>query len=209
MSQRRGEIQFLKEREKEELENVIKNDGGINQKRNYAIYKIGLYCALRASEIGLIKESDLHKTRYGTTIYCKRLKGSLNNTILIIDPEIESALSEYLAVKDEIYGPSPYLFPSLGSHGKPISRKTLDKMIRRYCDNTSIPQDKRHMHVLKHTRAVNLGEAGAEIAEIQWWLGHKNINNTMVYAQFTINRQLGLYNKLKHYKPIGDFELWN
>ena len=190
------EIKYLLRNEKEALFQAIRSSPGRHCKRDYAICQTALYCALRASEIGLLFEQDIRFTSQGITIYCRRLKGSHNNTILIIDPDVEAALKEYLSIKQNIYGITDFLFPSQKG-GKGISRKTLDKMIKNYATETTIPDDKRHMHVFKHTRAVDLGESGAELSDIQWWLGHKSIKNTMIYAQYTINRQMRLYQLLK------------
>lgn len=190
------EIKYLLETEKRELFDAIKKSNKRHRIRDYALYSLSLYCALRPSEIGLIKTTDLRFTSSGITVYCRRVKGSNNNTILIIDPEVDQSLRNYLDLKQKMYGESMYLFPSQKKGGRGISRKTLDKSMKCYCQNTSIPHDKQHMHVLKHTRAVDLGNTGVGISDIQWWLGHKNIENTMIYAQFSIRQQLNLYHQL-------------
>lgn len=67
---------------------------------------------------------------------------------------------------------------------------------QKYCRNTSIPADKHHFHVLKHTRAVQLADLGVNVQDIQWWLGHKKIENTLIYMQFTTAQQDRLYRYL-------------
>ena len=33
--------------------------------------------------------------------------------------------------------------------------------------------EKRHIHVLKHTRAIDLAELDLDLDDVQFWLGHK------------------------------------
>ena len=36
----------------------------------------------------------------------------------------------------------------------------------------------------------------ADIRDVQWWLGHKYITNTMIYLNYSISARKDLYNKL-------------
>lgn len=191
-------IKYLRSDEVYELFDVIHLDQSRHAIRNKAIFSIAKYCALRVSEI-----TYMEFTAYDPIlqqIYCRREKGSNNNTIRIIDPDVIEALQQYLHIRSRLYPDSKYLFPS--QKGSPISRKQLDFIMKKYCSTTSISDDKHHFHVLKHTRAVELGNSGADIKDIQWWLGHKNIDNTMIYMQYTTNQQEALYQKLKEAKRI-------
>jgi len=57
--------------------------------------------------------------------------------------------------------------------------------MKRYGKKAGIPEDKCHFHVLKHSIATHLLDAGADIRFVQDWIGHKNIQNTVVYAQIS------------------------
>lgn len=186
-------IKYLRSDEVYELFDVISLDHSRHAIRNKAIFSIAKYCALRVSEITFMEFSAYDP--YRQQIYCRRGKGSNNNTIRIIDSEVIDAMQNYLHIRPHLYPDSKYLFPS--QKGSPISRKQLDFIMKKYCRTTSITEDKHHFHVLKHTRAVELGNSGADIKDIQWWLGHKNIDNTMIYMQYTTNQQEALYQKLK------------
>lgn len=185
-------MKYLDAQEKERLFLVIDADTSTHSIRNRAIFYLSFYAALRVSEVGMIYESDLNL--YNKEIYCKRLKGSRNNTLRIIDNRVYSVIMEYVRYKKEHYNPSPYLFPS--QKGNPISRKTLDDMMKRYCSISNISKEKSHFHVLKHTRAIELAELGLDTKDIQYWLGHKSIKSTEVYLEFTTKQQDWLYRKL-------------
>ena len=73
----------------------------------------------------------------------------------------------------------------------------LNYLTKKYCAAAGIrDKSKCHFHTLKHTRAVMLADAGLDIKEVQYWLGHKNVNNTMIYFQFTTSQYETLYRKL-------------
>ncbi len=192
MVNRNRTIKYLTSQELETLFKQIRNDyNSKHYHRNLALFYLAQYCALRVSEPCQMLLSDYDPELH--TIYCRRQKGSNSNTIRIVDPELIDILTDYLKCRAELYEPSEYLFPS--QKGGPLSRQMLDYLIRYYCQDTCIPDCKRHFHVLKHTRAVELGNLGLDIKEIQWWLGHKNLSNTLIYAQFTTSQQDMLYEK--------------
>lgn len=189
-------IKYLYHDEKEALFNIIDQDRSLHYIRNKAMFFLAEYAALRASEIGLIRldEFNIHNKE----IYLHRLKGSNNNTLRIIDTRVYDALTDYLDYRTEHNIQTDFLFCS--QKQTPVSRKTLDKLMKRYCARANIPSEKAHFHVLKHTRAVELAELGLDTKEVQYWLGHKSIKNTEIYLQFTSRQQEALYRKIQFLK---------
>lgn len=187
-----SKIKYLYPYEKKALFQVLENDTSKYHIRNRAIIYLAEYAALRASEVGLIRLGDINP--YTLDIYFNRLKHSNCNRLRIIDTNVTSALQDYLAYRKEYGIDSEYLFPS--QKGTPISRKTLDELMKKYCRLAGIPEEKAHFHVLKHTRAVELADLGLDTKEVQFWTGHKNIANTEIYLQFTTTQQNTLYLKM-------------
>lgn len=187
-----SKIKYLYTYEKDALFRAIETDISKYHLRDKAIIYLAEYAALRASEVGLIRLSDINPDTLD--IYFKRLKHSNCNRLRIIEPNVLSALQDYLTYRKESGVDSEYLFPS--QKGNPISRKTLDDIIKKYCRLAGIPEEKAHFHVLKHTRAVELADLGLDTKEVQFWTGHKNIANTEIYLQFTTTQQNTLYTKM-------------
>jgi integrase len=146
----------------------------ITDKRDKAIFLLAYRHGLRASEVGLLRVSDLDLKRLRMIFH--RLKGSLSGEHPLQADEAR-ALKAWLKSRDM---DSPILFPS--RRGLPISRQMLDVLIKSYGEEASIPKNKRHFHVLKHSIATHLLDAGAELRFLQDWLGHSNIQNTVIYT---------------------------
>lgn len=66
-----------------------------------------------------------------------------------------------------------------------MSRRGLDWLMKQYGKTAKLPADKQHFHVLKHSIATHLLDAGADIRFVQDWLGHSNIQNTVIYTYLT------------------------
>ena len=59
---------------------------------------------------------------------------------------------------------------------------TLEWLMKRYGETAKLPADRRHFHVLRHFIASHLLNADAELRFVQDWLGHANIQNTVIYT---------------------------
>ena len=82
--------------------------------------------------------------------------------------------------------------PEIATHdGRPASSVTQNAL-----NQTQICKSATHWHTLKQSIAVHLAESGADVKELQNYLGHKKIDSTMVYFQFTTKQQDAFYNKI-------------
>lgn len=159
--------------------------------RNEAMFKVIYYCALRNSETALIKVDSYNP--YKNQIYCKRLKGGVSNTLKIIDDDIVKSLEKHISLNK----PQKYMFCNFKTD-KPLSRKTIFDIFKKTCITAKITNDEKwHPHTLRHTRAIHLAENDLDLKDLQFWLGHKYIENTQVYFQFTSKQQYEMYQKIK------------
>jgi site-specific recombinase XerD len=54
--------------------------------------------------------------------------------------------------------------------------------MKQYGELAKLPKDKQHFHTLKHSIATHLLDAGDNLRFVQDWLGHAQIQNTVIYA---------------------------
>lgn len=185
-------IKYFTQQEAANLFNAIISSNNAHSVRDLAIFRVAYRCGLRASEIALIKLEDYNASK--GELYCKRLKGSCNNTIRL-DKKTKNALDKYILECAASLN-SEVIFKS--QKNKPISRQTLDHLMKQYCAYANIDdKNKYHFHSIKHTTAVHLAESDMDIKELQWWLGHRSVSNTEIYFQFTTKQQEKMYCKLE------------
>jgi len=156
----------------------------IVSKRDKALFLIGYRHALRASEIGMLHVTDIDFKQHRITV--RRLKGSHGGQHPLQPDELR-LIKAYLKERDDeswrSAAHSPLLFPS--NRNQPISRITLHKAMRQYGETARLPKEKRHFHVLKHSIVTHLLDAGEDISFVQWWAGHAQVQNTMIYTHIT------------------------
>ncbi|MGV8119095.1 MAG: tyrosine-type recombinase/integrase [Candidatus Xenobiia bacterium LiM19] len=127
--------------------------------------------------MSLLQRHDLN-IRQGR-IYISRVKGSIARTYPI-QPEDLRRLRSYLNTRDD---DSPYLF--ISNRGTPLERRSYWDLMQKHGNMAGIPRRKQRFHALRHSIAVHLLDAGADVAFVQDRLGHANIQNTMVYMCYT------------------------
>jgi integrase len=164
-------IKWLTQDELKKLFSVIKNP------RDFAIFLLAYRHGLRISEIGLLRVDDIDFKQQRIMIH--RLKGSLSGYHPLQPDEIK-ALKR--AIKARAID-SPTLF--LSRRSEAIAKRSIHDLATTYGELAGIPEEKRHFHVLKHSIATHLLDAGADLRWIQDWLGHAQVQNTVIYAQIT------------------------
>lgn len=169
---RTDKIKFLTSDELKQLMSVIDN------KRDKALFLIAYRHGLRASEVGMLQVTDLDFKQNKIMIH--RLKGSHSGTQPLQPDEIKT-LKAYL--KARLNQASPILF--LSRNNTPVHRRTLDDLMKKYGQLANLPPDKQHFHVLKHSIATHLLEVSGDLRFVQDWLGHSNIQNTIIYSYLT------------------------
>lgn len=174
--------------------------------RNEALFRVMYYCALRVSEVINLKLDDyiLFRDEYNRIqheIHCTRVKKGNNNTLRLLDRETISIIQRHISLNK----PTDYLFVNFKT-GRPLSRKTLDFILRGnvkkhivgICEAAKIQDsNKWHCHTFRHTRAIQLADDGLDLKELQYWLGHSRVENTLIYFEFTSNQQRAMYQKLE------------
>lgn len=162
-------IKFLTQDETNRLFSAIKN------KRDRAIFLIAYRHGLRASEVGRLMVSDIDFKKLRIMVH--RLKGSDSGEHLM-QPDEAKALKAHLRARKAL---TPVLFTS--NRNDPISRSMLHRLMRTYGEAAKLPRDKQHFHALKHSIATHLLDTSDDLHFVQDWLGHSNIQNTVIYTK--------------------------
>jgi site-specific recombinase XerD len=149
--------------------------------RDRAILRLAYHRGLRASEVGLLQLSD-YRADAGR-LFVHRLKGS-NSAEFPLLPVEQTSLRAWIRERGTVPGP---IFPS--RNRRPISRRRLDELMRHYGALANIPEDRRHMHVLKHSCGTHLYERTGDIVLVQDHLGHRDIRSTSIYIAMSTKKR--------------------
>jgi len=149
----------------------------IKDKRDKALFYLAYHHGLRASEVSLLQRADIYDKQ--GRIYIHRVKGSISKAYPI-QPEDSRLIRAYLRTRTD---DSPYLF--ITNRNMPLERRSYWDLMQKYGKLAAFPKEKRRFHALRHSIAVHLLDAGADVAFVQDRLGHANIQNTMVYMRYT------------------------
>lgn len=132
-------------------------------------FRAGELCNLRWSQIDLIS----------CRIHVQRIKGGVDSVHPVRDREIR-LLKKLYAQRE---GKFPYVFRS--HRGTKLTRGAFYMMIRRLAEKTDINLERVHPHMLRHATGYKLANSGVCTRTIQDYLGHANINNTVVYTRLS------------------------
>lgn len=185
-------LKYFTEEELKVLLKTIKKSKSRHSERDLVLVKIAYYCGLRSSEVGLLTPNRYNPLT--KELYCERLKGSINNT-LVLDDNTNRLLTKYIK-KHQIKNDEP-IFSS--QKGNPINRRTLNSMMKRYCIESKVIIDpsKHKFHTLKHSCGTHLANQGLSALQIRAWLSHSSISSSLIYISHTSKQHQLLLDKLK------------
>lgn len=132
---------------------------------------------LRVSEACALEVSDIDAPRM--VIHVRHGKGDRPRDVPL-SPRLLAALREYWRLERP---PAPYLFIAQGSR-RPLGQQSVSRAIAVARVDAGI---KRHVtsHMLRHSFATHLLEAGTDVRVIQQVLGHADLGTTAGYLRVT------------------------
>ncbi|MGH1468941.1 MAG: tyrosine-type recombinase/integrase [Bdellovibrionales bacterium] len=137
--------------------------------RNTCMVELALNTGARASELLNIRWMDLDTTE--KTVFIKGLKGS-NDREIPIQPDLYERIKKLknpeALLKDSVFNISYPRLIQIWNDYKPVNKK---------------------FHSLRHTFALNLYKKTRDLRLVQVALGHRNIQNTIVYAEYVYSTE--------------------
>ncbi len=163
----------------------------IESPRDRALFGLIYHYGLRVAEATAvtIKDVDLKNHR----LRIRRLKNGIGGEKPLWR-HTAKLLRAYIRVRKDA---GPYLFT--GREG-PLKKRMVQKLFVDYAEDAGI--EGRSVHGLRHSIAVHLLEAGRGIEYVADHLGHKNIQNTKIYAQITNPLREQVFRDLEQHPKI-------
>ena len=157
--------------------NTIREKGGKNKERDYAIATLFLNCGIRLSELVRINFDDIGGDN-SLRIYGKGSK----ERIIYLNKACLQALEDYKRVRGESKDKKAVF---LSRNKTRISAKTVQFFIKKYFDLSGLSHKKLSTHKLRHTAATLMYQNGVDIRILKDVLGHKSILLTQIYTHTT------------------------
>ncbi len=149
-------------------------------RRDHALLALAIQTGLRASELTALTIADVHLGT-GGHVSCtgkgrkQRITPLTRDTVVI--------LNTWLTGRAGL--PTDPLFPT--RQGAPLSRDALERRVAKHAATAArscptIARKKISPHVMRHTAAMRLLNAGVDVTVIALWLGHESVATTQVYV---------------------------
>lgn len=151
---------YLLESEEKELRRVLKLFEG-KEPRDTALIELALSTGARASEVLSIKGADLEPENQ--TVFIKGLKGS-NDREIPVRSHLFSRLNSLSTGSEDF-----------------VFKISYPRLVQIWLSYRPCP---KKFHSLRHTFALNLYKKTKDIRLVQVALGHRSIQNTMIYADY-------------------------
>lgn len=152
-------------------------------KRLYAMYLLCVICGLRTIEIHRADVGDL-KTVGGTTYLYLQGKGhdDKDAPVLLI-PEVNEAVQDYLSNRSAKVTPKSPLFTSTSnrSKGGRIATTTISTMLKEMLVNAGYNSDRLTAHSLRHTSGTGAHKAGIDLYGVQHLMRHCDPATSEIY----------------------------
>jgi site-specific recombinase XerD len=156
---------------KEEISRMINSISNIKHK---LILKILYGCGLRVSEIINLKREDINFKE--GLMHIKLAKGKKDRFVKIPESVIIE-LESYIRLTN-----SYILFPS--QRGGKLTTASIQAIVEQSAKKANISKEV-YPHLLRHSFATHLLEAGTDLRVIQKLLGHADIKTTQIYTHIS------------------------
>jgi integrase/recombinase XerC len=150
----------------------------LTRRRDATLVILLLNTGLRISEVLALRLGDVEISERKGQVTVRYGKGRKQRSVPL-NKQARQALQRWLEVRPEVPG-NDYLFlPLEGDYPDGLHVRSAHRAIRRYGEDAGIMGLGPHM--LRHTFAKNLVDAGVSLEKVAALLGHSSLNTTRIY----------------------------
>jgi site-specific recombinase XerD len=167
-------------------------------RRDHTLLLLTVQTGLRLSELIGLDRDALH---LGAGAHVRVIGKGRKERCTPLSKNARCALQAWL--KERVRREASALFPNM--HGGRLSADSVQSLLAKYVQvaserRPSLKSKRVSPHVLRHTAAMELLQAGVDSSVIALWLGHESIETTQVYLHAHLALKEAALAKLKPYK---------
>ena len=167
-------------------------------RRDYALLLLAAQTGLRLSELTNLDREAVH---LGTGAHVRCVGKGRKERCTPLTTHARGALDAWL--KEPVRHGAIALFPNM--HGGRLSADAVQSLVAKYSRAASercpsLASKRVSPHVMRHSAAMELLEAGVDCSVIALWLGHESIDTTQIYLHAHLARKEAVLAKLKPYE---------
>jgi len=178
-------------------------------RRDHTLLLVAIQTGLRASELAHLRIDQIVS---GTYAYIRCTGKGRKERCTPLTRQTMEALRAWL--KERGGAPQDPVFPSY--RRGTLSLDALEKIVTKYTVTAaktcpSLRYKRVTPHVLRHTAAMQLRQAGVDLSVIALWLGHESIETTQVYLaadlasrEAAVSRLAPVHNGYRRYRATDD-----
>jgi integrase/recombinase XerC len=176
-------------------ENKGSDVSGFEASRDLAVLELLYGCGLRLSEVIGLETADMDLQNGFLKITGKGRK----QRIVPLGKPASDALRNYFEVRRNFFrislersGESSRAFVT--TRGRQLYPMLVQRMTKRYLSSVT-ESERKNPHILRHSFATHLLNAGADLKSVSEMLGHSSLTTTELYTHVTFNRLREVYRK--------------
>lgn len=173
----------------EETRRVVESFQGRFEKRDRALFLLGVKSGFRISEILSLRLRDLianDRILDRVSVERRNMKRKREGRTVLLHPEAKAALADWIdeLLASGIDQDETFIFRSRNGHNRPIGRVQAYRILEAAFEANGMT-GKLGTHSMRKTFANKVYEnLGGDLVKTQQALGHRSINSTVAYISF-------------------------